>query len=80
MRYYILMPDDTFQDLNNPNNILGEDSFNTFHAENGFKALRNIIDKFPEIIQHISIVDDNMQYLTVEQFLDIIRPYKILVH
>ena len=80
MRFYIMLPDDDFESLSSPNNVLGEVSFNTFHAENGFRALRNIIGKYPEVLSDISIIDHNMKKYTVEEFLDYIKPFKLLIH
>lgn len=80
MRYYIALPGDNQNSLSSPNNVLGEDSFDTFHAENGFRALRNIISKYPEVLKDISIIDDNMRSYSVEEFLDIIKKFKIQIH
>jgi len=80
MQFYILLPDDDFSALSSPNNVLGETSFDTFHAENGFRALRNIIMKYPQVLPDISIIDNEMKKYTVEEFLDTIKPYKLLIH
>ena len=41
MTYYIVMDNKVSEDLWDEN-ILGEESFGTFYAGNGFKALNNI--------------------------------------
>ena len=80
MRYYILFPEDDFNSLRNPNNLIGETSYTKFYAENGFRALRNIISKHPEVLSDIIIVDDNMQKYSVEQFLDAIRSLTLMIN
>lgn len=37
MRYFILLPDDTEQDVDFSTNILGESSFKNFWADDGFQ-------------------------------------------
>ena len=69
MTFYILMKGDTEKDAINSTNTLGEISFNTFHSEDGFKILMNMVDKYPEKLEEISIFDSKMRDYTIEEFL-----------
>ena len=79
MRFYILLPDDDFESLRSPNSLLGETSFKSFYAENGFRALRNMIERYPDVLEDVSIIDDNMKKYSVSQFLDLIAPLKLMI-
>jgi hypothetical protein len=80
MMYYILLPNDTQDSIGSPNNVLGEVSFNSFYADNGFRALRNIIGKHPQLLESIKIFDDTKKQYTVEQFLDTIRDKRLMIN
>lgn len=80
MRFYILLPDDDFESLRSPNSLLGEISFKSFYAENGFRALRNMIERYPDVLEDVSIIDDNMKKYSVSQFLDLIAPLKLMIN
>ena len=77
MRYYIRMPGDDKEAISSPNNVLGDVSYDTFYSDLGFKALGNIISKYPEMLDHVTISDDFKKYYSVVEFLDTIRPLKI---
>lgn len=77
MTYYIVLPGDDLSSELSPNNILGESSFNSFYPEIGFKALQNIINKYPEIIDQVKIVDNKNIHYTIDEFLDIVSKLKI---
>jgi len=77
MTFYILMKGDTEKDVINSTNTLGEISFNTFHSEDGFKILMNMVDKYPEKLEEISIFDSKMRDYTIEEFLDKIKGLKV---
>tara|TARA_B100000214_G_scaffold124472_1_gene88357 strand:+ start:519 stop:755 length:237 start_codon:yes stop_codon:yes gene_type:complete len=77
MTYYLLMKDDTEKDTINSTNTLGEISFNTFHTEDGFKILMNIVEHYPERLEEISIFDQKMRDYTIEEFLDKIKGLKV---
>ena len=55
------MKGDTEKDAINSTNTLGEISFNTFHTEDGFKILMNIVNKYPDKLEEISIFDYKMR-------------------
>ena len=73
----MLMSGDTEKDTINSTNTLGEISFNTFHTEDGFKILMNIVDKYPEKLEELSIFDYKMKDYTIEEFLDKIKGLKV---
>jgi hypothetical protein len=76
MTYYILMDMDTIEDIWD-DNILGEESFGTFYASNGYKAFKHMIIKEPEALEFISIIDEKKNPYTVEEFLDLISQWQI---
>ena len=77
MTFYLLMKGDTEKDAINSTNTLGEISFNTFHTEDGFKILMNIVENYPDKLEEISIFDQKMRDYTIEEFLDKIKGLKI---
>ena len=77
MTFYILMKGDTEKDAINSTNTLGEISFNTFHSEDGFKILMNIVNKYPERLEEISIFDQQVRDYSIEEFLDKIKGLKL---
>ena len=77
MTFYMLMNGDTEKDTINSTNTLGEISFNTFHTEDGFKILMNIVENYPEKLEEVSIFDYKMRDYTIEEFLDKIKGLKV---
>ena len=77
MTFYLLMKGDTEKDAINSTNTLGDISFNTFHTEDGFKILMNIVENYPERLEEISIFDQKMRDYTIEEFLDKIKGLKV---
>ena len=77
MTFYILMKGDTENDVINSTNTLGEISFNTFHTEDGFKILMNLVEKYPEKLEEVRIIDQQVKDYTIEKFLDKIKGLKI---
>ena len=76
MRYFILLPDDTEQDVDFSTNILGEVSFKNFWADDGFEILVRMVNKYPDTLSEIKIKDDKNKTYTVEEFLDKIKNLK----
>ena len=75
--YYILLPEDTILEIND-SNILGEEGLNnTFWPGEGFRALNNIINNYPEMIEHIQIIRNDKKELSVEDFLDLLKKFNI---
>ncbi|OUV71416.1 MAG: hypothetical protein CBC83_07860 [Flavobacteriales bacterium TMED123] len=77
MTYYILLENDSVEDIWDEN-ILGEESFGTFYTGNGFKALNNMVIRQPELLESTSIIDEKKKSYTVEEFLDLIKKWKIM--
>ncbi len=78
MQFFLLMPGDTEQDTLNEANLLGESSFGTFWAGTGLKTLMTMVDKQPELLQHVRIAQDMSKAIfTVEQFLTAIQKLKV---
>ena len=77
MTFYMLMGGDTEKDTINSTYTLGEISFNTFHTEDGFKILMNIVENYPDKLDDISIFDQQVKDYTIEEFLDKIKGLKV---
>ena len=50
MRYFILLPDDSEEDVDYSTNILGEVSFKNFWTEEGFAILERLVEKYPDTL------------------------------
>ena len=77
MTYYILLDNDSIEDIWDEN-ILGEESFETFYTGNGFKALNNIVVRQPELLETVTIVDEQKRTYEVAEFLDLLTKWKIM--
>jgi hypothetical protein len=81
LTYYILGPDDTEQDvIDSSSNVLGEISLNTFHTEDGFYILMQLINQViycddngtqcDSLLDSIQIKDSSNNSLSIAEFLD----------
>jgi hypothetical protein len=77
MTYYILLGNDSTEDIWDEN-IFGEESFEKFYAGNGFKALNNIVIRQPELLETVTIIDEQKRTYEVSEFLDLITKWKIM--
>ena len=77
MTYYILLENDSIEDIWDEN-ILGEESFGTFYAGNGFKALNNMVMRQPNLLENARILDEKNKPYTVEEFLDLLKKWRIM--
>jgi|TARA_R110000822_G_scaffold93744_1_gene215508 hypothetical protein len=77
MTYYILLKDDSVEDIWDEN-ILGEESFGTFYTGNGFKAFNNIVQRQPELLETVTIIDEKKNSHSVTEFLDLVGKWKIM--
>jgi len=77
MTYYLLLEDDSEKDVYFDSNVLGEESFGSFYAGQGMVALTNIVNKKPELIETIKILDDTKKSYTLTEFFDILSKLKI---
>ena len=78
MRYFILLPEDTEEDVDYSTNILGEISFKNFWTEDGFEILVRLVDKYPDTLEQVRIKDEQNKNYTVEQFLEKIKELRII--
>ena len=77
MTYYILLDSDSIEDIWDEN-ILGEESFEKFYVGSGYKALTNMINREPEVLESIAIIDEKKNPYSVEEFLELIAKWKII--
>jgi hypothetical protein len=78
MTYYIVMDNQIPEDLWDEN-ILGEESFGKFYTGNGFTALNYIIEKEPEALSSVVIIDEKNKLYTITEFLDVVKNWKIIL-
>ena len=78
MRYFILLPEDTEEDVDYSTNILGEISFKNFWTEDGFEILVRLVEKYPDTLEEVQIKDEQNKTYSVEQFLDKIKNLKVI--
>ena len=77
MTYYILLKGDSVDDIWD-DNILGEESFGTFYTGNGFKAFNNIVQRQPELLETVTIIDEKKNSHSITEFLDLVGKWKIM--
>ena len=77
MTYYLLFEGDSEKDAYYDSNVLGEESFGMFYAGQGMVALTNIVNKKPELIETIKILDETKKSYTLTKFFDILSKLKI---
>ena len=77
MTYYILLDNDSIENIWDEN-ILGEESFGKFYVGSGYKALTNMINREPEVLESIAIIDERKNPYSVEEFLELISKWKII--
>ena len=77
MTYYILLEGDSKNAIWDEN-ILGEESFGTFYTGNGFKAFNNIVQRQPELLETVTIIDEKKNSHSITEFLDLVGKWKIM--
>ena len=77
MTYYLLLSGDSEKDALYDTNILGEESFETFYPSIGFTILNKIINKQPELLESLQILDEQKTTYTITEFLDKIEQWKM---
>lgn len=80
MMYYIFGPGDDQTNISEDNELGSVDINKTFWPGSGFSALSTIInnvERYDNIIEHIMIFDDKKKSYTVEEFLDVLKKFKI---
>ena len=75
MQYFMIHKDQPDGHL-----IIGEDNgFGVFWADQGLKALMNVVDKRPELLTTIEIKTDMGKTLTISEFLQNIDKLQVRV-
>ena len=77
MTYYLLLEGDSEKDVYFDSNVLGEESFGMFYTGQGMLALTNIVNKKPELLETIKILDETKKSYTLTEFMDILSKLKI---
>ena len=77
MTYYLFLDGDTEKDAYYDSNVLGEESFGMFYTGQGMLALTNIVNKKPELLETIKILDETKKSYTLTEFMDILSKLKI---
>ena len=72
------MEGDTEKDAYYDSNVLGEESFGMFYTGQGMVALNNIVNKKPELIETIKILDETKHQYTLTEFFDILSKLRVL--
>ena len=78
MTYYILLENDSIDDIWDQN-ILGEESFGKFYVGSGYKALTNMINREPEVLESIAIIDEKKNHHSIDEFIELISKWKIIL-
>ena len=76
--YYILLPDDTDNEVQYSTNVLGESSFKNFWADQGFEIFERMVHKYPDTLNEIKIKDEKSKEYTSEEFLGVIEKLNII--
>lgn len=80
MKYYIFGPGDDINNLSEDNELGEVDLKGTFWCYTGYKALMNIvnnIERYENIIDDITIIDDKKKQYSIESFLELLTKYKL---
>lgn len=80
MKYYLELSEELVEhgaNLHNDTYKLGEESFGTFYAGQGFHLFEDLVDK--DELEHISIVASDGTSLGVEEFVDQLEEWTVLV-
>ena len=78
MKYFLMLPADTEQDIHFETNEIGEDTgFGVFWAGTGLAKLMAMVDKKPELLEFIRIKTDTGLTLKLDEFLDKIKKLKV---
>jgi hypothetical protein len=76
-QYFILLPGDTEEAVFLETHLIGESSFTSFYAGTGFKVLKKIIENKPELMPDVRIISDENKRFSVEEFLEILKSFRI---
>ena len=73
MQYFLMMPGDTEETAMYDSNLLGESSFHVFWGGQGLKILMKMVEEAPEALEHVKIITDRRESITITEFLDTIN-------
>mgnify|MGYP001171652890 CR=1 FL=1 len=80
MDYFIIGTGESESTSYHDANLLGKDNgFGVFWAGSGLKKLMSIVDKQPELLEHIKIKTDKNETITVDQFLKSIQKLQVRI-
>jgi hypothetical protein len=77
MTYYIILEGESMDVCKYDAGILGETTKAMFYPNRGFTRLSRIINDYPEMVEKITILSDQNKKMTITQFLDVLKKYKI---
>lgn len=80
MEYFILLPGDPPDAIQYDCNKLGQTNhINQFWAFDGFQVFNNIVNNYPEKLLDIKILNSKGKYLTITEFLTVLKDYKLVI-
>ena len=82
MTYYLLIPERLVEgdtNLHTDQYKLGESSFGTFYPGQGYHLLEDLADRFPDVLDEVTVKTDQDETLTIEEFLTEIDELTVLV-
>jgi hypothetical protein len=69
--YYLILPDEKIPIL------IGTESFSNFWPELGFTMLVDMVENNPELLEHVTLIDDKKKHYTLTEFFDIFTKRKL---
>ena len=80
MTYYILLPDDDPKNMIYESNIIGEDNgFGVFWAGQGFQVLTNIANNNIELLNKITIKNDQNKTIPLDEFMKVLDKLQVRI-
>jgi len=77
MDYYLLLLNDSEQDVLNEANLLGTESFDSFWPGSGLIVLMTLVQDNPDALLSVRIKSDDGKSHGVAEFLEIISKLKV---
>ena len=80
MTYYIILEGESPQVIQHDSRIIGDSSPNSklFYTHEGFKLFSHIINTEPEMIESLTILNENGKKHTAEQFIKILSKHRLV--
>jgi len=82
MKYYMELPEHVVEagtNLHTDTYELGEESFGTFYAGQGFHLFEDLVERFSDELENIVIVASDGTRLGVEEFVDLLEEWTVLI-